>query len=312
MEQDGIKPLEDNNSQKDLLSKRRFGKYFLLLVFALSMLAFLYVIRMFVIDIIIAIMLATFFYPLFKGFLKILWHKRGVSAFFTCLFILLGLLIPLFFLSNVFIMQAIYLYHSGLPHLKHMIEKDIALFYRIKDSYIGALLETYGVDWQDAVTSGLNSIGANIAKLINVTSKTTFRLLLDLFVTLFSTFYFLKDGEIILGNIKDSIPLNDEYKNNIIKSFSMILNATVKGVLYVALLQSFLGTMTLWFFGVKAWLLLGGIMLVLAAIPFVGTGGVLVPVGILRIVNGHVGSGIAIIALSVLFISLIDNFIGRA
>jgi len=206
-------------------------------------------------------------------------------------------------------MQAVYLYHSGLPHLKSIIEKDIALFNRIKDSYIGTMLEDYGIDWQESVTNGMNLAGANIAKLINMTSKTTLRILLDLFVTLFSTFYFLKDGEIILGNIKESIPLNDEYKSNIIQNFSMILNATVKGVLYVALLQSFLGTMTLWIFGVKAWLLLGGIMLVLAAIPFIGTGFVLVPVGIIKIINGHTGSGIAIILISLVLISAIDNFI---
>jgi len=150
---------------------------------------------------------------------------------------------------------------------------------------------------------------ALIAPEISLLATAIVVILLDLFVTIFSTFYFLKDGQIILSNIKESIPLNDEYKDNIIQSFSMILNATVKGVFYVSLLQSFLGTMTLWFFGVKAWLLLGGIMLILAAIPFVGTGGVLVPVGVLRIINGHAGSGIAIILLSVLFISLIDNFI---
>ena len=300
---------DSGSKQKDMLSKERFGKYFLLAVFALSFGAFLYVIRIFIVDIILAIVLATLFFPFFKGVLKIFRNKHGVSAFLTCITILLVLLIPLIFISNIVIMQSIDLYHSAGPQLKQLVQKDVALINKIKDSPVGQLLAVFDIDWQEAINNVVNYLGLSLAKIINKTSKTTFTVILDIFVTLFSTFYFLKDGQRILSIIRSSIPLNEEYKNDIINKFSMILNATVKGVLLIALIQSFLGTIALWACGVKAWLLWGGIMFILATVPFVGTGFVLVPFGVIRIVNGDLGSGIALILISLFFISLIDNFL---
>jgi predicted PurR-regulated permease PerM len=50
-------------------------------------------------------------------------------------------------------------------------------------------------------------------------------------------------------------------------------------------------------------------MLVLAVIPFAGTGVVLIPTGLIKILSGEVWQGITIICISVFFISLIDNFL---
>jgi predicted PurR-regulated permease PerM len=84
-------------------------------------------------------------------------------------------------------------------------------------------------------------------------------------------------------------------------------NAVVKGILFIAFLQTALATLTLWLFGIKAWLLWGMVMLILSVIPFAGTGIVLIPSGIIKIMAGDVWQGIAIICISVGFISMIDN-----
>lgn len=50
-------------------------------------------------------------------------------------------------------------------------------------------------------------------------------------------------------------------------------------------------------------------MVVLSIIPLVGTWMVLYPAGLFEILSGHLWSGIAIIAITALIISSIDNFV---
>jgi predicted PurR-regulated permease PerM len=50
-------------------------------------------------------------------------------------------------------------------------------------------------------------------------------------------------------------------------------------------------------------------MLVLSVIPFVGTGTVLLPAGIIKIATGDVWQGVLIILISVFVVSLIDNLL---
>ncbi|MCB4791789.1 MAG: AI-2E family transporter [Elusimicrobia bacterium] len=300
---------DTDRRQKDMLSKERFSKYFLLGVFIISLLIFLYIIKIFILDITLAVVLATFFYPLFKNILRIFRNKHGISALLTCVIILLVFLIPLVIISNIIVIQSKEFYHLSAPQIKEIIERKVAFFARLQESAVGDLLSDYGFDWQNELNDVMKFIGTHIATVVNKTSQKAFKIIFDLFIILFATFYFLKDGQRILVRIKNSIPLNDEYKENIISKFSSVLDATVKGVFFIAILQSSLATVTLWAFGIKAWLLWGGVMLVLSTIPFVGTGFVLVPTGIIKIVNGDIGSGIAIIIISLFFISLIDNFI---
>jgi predicted PurR-regulated permease PerM len=207
-------------------------------------------------------------------------------------------------------MQAIDLYHTSFPRIFDALQKgDSGILGKIRDSEIGRWLAINNVDWQTTLNNVGKFLGVTAAKVINRTSRTTVLVFINAFIILFSIFYFLRDGERILGRVRDSIPLSEEYKDLIAERFTSISRATVKGMFLIALLQSFLGTMTLWFFGVSGWLLWGVFMLVLAVIPFAGTGVVLIPTGLIKILSGEVWQGITIICISVFFISLIDNFL---
>ena len=70
---------------------------------------------------------------------------------------------------------------------------------------------------------------ALVATLINKTSRGTIQVLVLLFTTLFTMFYFFRDGKDLLRRVRALIPLDREYKNAIAARFSSVARATVRG-----------------------------------------------------------------------------------
>lgn len=313
MSSDEIKPSSqgaDPGHQTGILDEKRFGKYFLLIVFVLSLLLFINVVKIFILEVILAAVFATLFYPVFRVLLRLFNNQRGVAAFVSCILVLVGILIPLAIISNIVVRQAIDLYTTMGPRLSDLLQKgDAGILGQLKNSAVGKWMSLHNIDWQSLISDATKNLGATVAKVINRTSRATLIVIIDLFIILFSVFYFLRDGERMLKRVKEIVPLSEEYKDLLVERFTSISRATVKGTLFIALIQSFLGTMTLMVFGIDAWMLWGVVMLVFAVIPFVGPGAVLIPTGIIQIIAGDVLSGLAIIAISIFVVSTIDNFL---
>jgi len=233
-----------------------------------------------------------------------------MSAIICCVLILLGILLPLILISDLVVVQSLNLYRTAGPQIDELVQKGSSgALGKIMNSYAGQYLTNYGItiEIKPMLLKGLKYFGSVMPGLMHSFSRTTAGIAFDLFIIVFSLFYFLKDGEYILQKARDIIPISKDNKDKIISRFKSMSNATLKGILFVAFIQSFLATMILWIFGVQAWLLWGIVMLVLSTIPFVGTSAVLIPAGIIKIVTGDIFQGIAIIILSIFFISLIDN-----
>lgn len=303
-------PVVVHKQHMGILDEKTFSKYFLLVLFILSLIAFLTVVRVFIRDVVLAAVFVTLFYPLFQALLKLLKGRRGFAAFFSCVILLLCLLIPIVIISNLVILQGIDLYHNAVPRVNDLMSRGGAdLLDRFHNTAFGQWIAATGIDLRTALSSGLQMLGANTAKIINKTSRMTIGIVVNMFIILFSMYYFFRDGGHMLKRVREVIPLSEEYKDLLVNRFISITSATIKGTLLIALLQSFMGTITLWAFGISTWLLWGVVMLVLALVPFVGTGAVLIPTGIVKIVAGDVWQGITIILLSVLVISTVDNIL---
>ena len=117
------------------------------------------------------------------------------------------------------------------------------------------------------------------------------------------------DGARLVRYLRYLSPLRDEYEELIIARFLLMARATLKGSVVVALTQGALGALILLVLGIESWLFLGFIMIVLAMIPMMGAWMVLIPMGIIQILNGRTWPGVFIIILGVGVVSMIDNVI---
>ncbi len=130
---------------------------------------------------------------------------------------------------------------------------------------------------------------------------------LQISVMLYLVFFFLRDGDRLMAQIRRAVPLAEEHKNHIAAKFMGMARATIKGSLIVAVVQGALGGITFWLLGIEAAMLWGVLMGVFSLIPAVGTGIIWIPVAIYLIATGSVVKGLILIGVGVGIISMVDN-----
>jgi predicted PurR-regulated permease PerM len=131
----------------------------------------------------------------------------------------------------------------------------------------------------------------------------------NLFAMLYLLFFLFRDENKLSERVKDAIPLRSEQLNALLLKFTIVIRATVKGDLLVALLQGALGGLMFWFLGINASLLWAVLMAFLSLLPAIGSGLVWMPVAIYLIATGAVWQGIVLIVYGAFVIGLVDNFL---
>ena len=297
-------------NNKSAINEKKFGEYFLLFAVAVVSVLFLYMIRALILPAVLAVVIAIMVYPLYRFVLKLTRNKKIVSSLICCAGVLLALLVPLAFLMNMLLKQIIELYHSAGPQVEE-------LFAKLKGGSLGHTLDSFGggffqkhgisVDLKPILSHSMERLGNLVPGILNGLSKATGDLTFYSFVILFSLFYFLIDGTMILERIKELIPISSKYKEDIIARFGSMSDAIMKGIFLMSLAHAVFVALIMLVFGFKAWLLLGIIAFILAILPVGGSGLILIPAGVIRILAGNVFQGVMILLVSGVVMALIDN-----
>src|SRR5664280_1160295 len=146
------------------------------------------------------------------------------------------------------------------------------------------------------------------AQALNI-GQSTFDFIANLFVMLYLLFFLLRDEDTLSRRIRNAIPLNAEQQRAFLLKFTVVIRATVKGDMLVALLQGALGGLIFWFLGISAPLLWAVVMAVFSLVPAIGAGLIWIPVAVYLLVTGAIWQGMVLIAFGALVIGLVDNFL---
>jgi predicted PurR-regulated permease PerM len=280
-----------------------------LLVLMVSILfVFVPMLKIFLVPLILSLTFVSLFFPLYTGLLKFFRGNRVISALACCLILVMGFVVPVYFLGYLVTHQLLMLYQSIEPAVQSFVRgESTGLFSRFDGNPVLTWLSGLDINWQNATIDTLKAAGAAIGKMVNRTSLGALEIIVGLFVTLFIMFYLFMDGERIVGQFRQLLPLRKNYQDMIITRFVLVSRATVKGTLVIASIQGALGAIILLVFGVKTWMLWGVVMIALGFIPMMGAWMVLVPAGIIQAATGNVWQGIVILSLSFGVVSTIDN-----
>jgi len=255
-----------------------------------------------------AVVIAILFAPLNRRLRRSMNEKPNLAAFATLLIILVIVIIPLTVVITSLVTEATGVYdkiQSGELNFGQYAQ-------RVFDSMPG---------WASKL--GLSSLGALKAKFsagLSETSKVvavqavhigqnTFNFFLNLFVMLYLLFFILRDGEEIYRRIKNAVPLRSEHQRALFDRFTIVIRATVKGSMVIAILQGSLGGLIFWILGIQVPLLWGALMTILSLLPAVGAAVIWVPVAIYLLATGEIWRGIVLTLFGTLVISLVDNLV---
>ena len=130
---------------------------------------------------------------------------------------------------------------------------------------------------------------------------------IDLAIVLYLAFFLLRDGERIRQLLIRALPFGDHREELLFARFALMLRATVRGTLLVAVAQGALGGIIFAVLGLRAPVLWGVIMTLLSLIPVVGAAVVWLPAAIYLLLTGEVVSGVVLMVYGVCVIGLADN-----
>ena len=289
---------------------RRFSRSYLLLLLILITVLFFNIIKIFLIPLLLAAVFCSLFFPLYEKLTRAFKGRQSLSSFTTCLIILLCMLIPFYGVAHMISKEGISAFNSLLPKIQKIIQQgDDGLLGKIKNFPIINRIDLAELDWQSSLQDVATNVGGIITTVINKTSKGTFQVVTDLFITLFTMFYFFRDGPKLVARMKYLSPLDDVYEERLVNRFVSVSRATIKGTLLIGLAQGTIGSLTLWLCGVGSPILWGVVMVVLSVIPLVGAWLVLYPAAIIQLFQGHILPAVIIVLVTVLVISNIDNLL---
>lgn len=265
-----------------------------------------------------SVLLAYISYPILKKIRKKIPNKT-VSIILSLLIIIVIILIPFSLLVSGIGQQGYYFYNSLSSTISKGVlfgvgctseDSKICSLLNQAEKFSSEQLSKFGIDKQLQIY--LPVLEEQIKKLISGIPY----MFAQIFLTLVTTYYILKDPKKILRKISDVIPIRPKTKKRLIKDFENITYSVIYAQLFIALVQGIIGTIGFYIFGVPFPLLSGILIAFFALIPFFGTSIVWMPASLYLILSGYftqdywvLGRGIGLMLYSIFIISTIDNIL---
>src|SRR3989344_5067793 len=235
--------------------------------------------------------LAFIFYPAYKR-LNSKINNKNLSSLIIVLVILILIIVPAILITNVLAKESVVLYHK-------IREKD----------FPSLLSKYFESNFQQYIGTIINNSVLYIIKLTSNFILSIPNIALSFFVTMFLTYYLLKESQNFINAAKRYLPFKESVKEEILERFSRITKAIVFGTILTAMIQGVLGGAMFVIFDIHSPVLWGFVMAIGSIIPLLGTATVWLPAAIIKFFQQDYVSSTGILLFGALIVGTVDNFI---
>lgn len=270
---------------------------------------FLFMLSEYMSSLLWALICAIIFFPLYIWLETFFKGRSNVAALATLLTVVLLVVLPLVFIGSIVVSESVSLYQSLSADEKSSFEGS-SLLGRVNQ--VTVYLEPYGISQaaaEERIREWIASLSLVVASSLVAFSQLTISFLIKTVVMLYLLFFFLRDGIKLKAIIMHYLPLGAGHEALLMNRFGATVQAVVKGTLAISVIQGIIGGILFFAVGIANPVLWGVTMAVLSLIPLLGTAVIWVPAALLLIATGSVWSGIIILLVGGLVISLVDNFL---
>lgn len=287
------------------------NRAFMLLLVVIT-LAFVWLLLPFAASVFWAAVIAVLFHPLQARLEQALPKRRNVAAALTLLATMITVLLPVAFITRSLIAEIIVVYQMVLSG-RFAAGDWIEMMYNSIPPDLQPWLYRMGLTDLEQLKTDVSRAAAQAVRIVGNQAlsigQNTFMFLLEMAVMLYLLFFFLRDGTRIAELIDKALPLTPRQKSRFIDKFGMVVRATIKGNVIVALIQGALGGLIFWALGIPSATLWGVVMAVLSLLPVVGASLVWGPVAIYFGLTGAYFEAIVLALFGAVVISLVDNIL---
>ena len=287
------------------------GNSFVVLIVAVS-LAFGWILWPYYEAILWAIVLAILFQPLHRRLRASLGRRASLAALATVATILLLVILPLTVITALLVQEATIVYER----FRAGALDPAAIFNHIADvlpGWIGDVLQRFGLTdfgvMRERLASSVAKSSQFFATRALSVGQNAFEFVIGLFIMLYLLFFLLRDGTALVARLQAASPLRSDRMRTLLRKFSTVAQATVRGNIVIALIQGVLGGVAFALLGIHAPVLWGAVMAFLSLLPAVGAAVAWLPVALYLLFAGAIWQGAGLVVFGVVVIGSVDNLL---
>ena len=291
------------------MTETRFRQVFLLLLVTAISVAFVAMIRTFLLTILLAAIFTGLSYPVYQWLLGRFRGRPALTAIATLLLLLTLVIAPLLVVLGAAANEALRVTETLGPRLQQLVDQPSQL-----DSWLRGIpaydrIAPYRAQILTKAGEVVGSLSAFLFAALSATTRATAVFIFQFFVLLYTMFFFLTDGPGLLRTVMAYLPLTEVDKERMLEKFVSVTRATLKGTILIGIAQGVLGGLAFWAVGLDGAIFWATVMTVLSIIPGVGGALVWLPAAIVLISTGEVWRGIALAAFCGLVVGSVDNLL---
>lgn len=286
--------------------------FFFLILISLTI-AFYNILKPFIGDAFLALILVILFKRPFRWLRKKFKNNTKKAAAVTTVMVVVVIVIPLMFIGLV-VANEVGDNYSKLkdqwPDIKeHLTEEEI------KDQFSGIpYVSDYinNIKWEDIEEKIDEIIGALTEFAVSLLQSTFTGLayfIIHVFIVLFLLFFMFADGDVLIKRLQYLIPLKDEDEKEMMFNIEKVTDGIVFNSFMLGIIEGTYGGVLFAVLGVPSPVFWGVIMAGLSIIPLVGTNSILVPAAIIYFLIGDYATGAIILGAGTGVVLINQNLI---
>jgi predicted PurR-regulated permease PerM len=291
------------------MNRDTIHRTFLIVLVLFISAVFLTMIKSFLMAILLAGIFSALAHPFYRRIAKWLGGRKMAASAITILIMILIVLLPLSGLLGIVTSQAIKVGQSVTPWVHKELSSPDAFaqwvgrlpFYESIAPYREMIFQKAG--------ELVGMISGFLIGSLQAATLGTVNFIFLLFVLLYTMFYFLAEGEKLLEKILYYMPLEDADERRLLRRFTSVTRATLKGTALIGITQGGLSGIAFAAVGIPSAVFWGTVMTVLSIIPGIGTALIWAPAAILLAARGSWGKAIALVLFCGLVVGSLDNLL---
>lgn len=273
-------------------------------------LAFAYLLAPYFGAVLWGVVAAIMFQPLTARLAERLNGRRNLATSIVLVGLIAVFVVPTILLGISLVQEATTLYgkiSSGQIDVgKILHDLRAALPRRVQGMVAGydiTNFETIRREFGSTITSGLQTLAGRLLMV----GQGALSFIAALGVMLYLTYFLLRDGDHYGKLVRETLPLHPETRDSLVRNFVLVVRATMRGTVVVAVVQGLLGGILFSLLGIEGALIWGVLMGFFSLLPAVGTGIIWVPMAIYLFATGQTGNGAIVVFAGVFVIGMVDN-----
>jgi predicted PurR-regulated permease PerM len=251
----------------------------------------------FISAIVLGLVIASAFYPLYTWYKRLYKGKEFLKAFSMTIFVFLILTIPVTGFVGSLYQEALGLYDRtknsvSIEKVQEIFEKDSIWIERINrvSKIINIRIDPQSI--QNAAATAGKDTGLFLTRQLSSFATNIMGFLLNFFFMLLIIYYLFKDGQTLNNYLLSLLPFPRAQQELILDKFHEMGRAIIFGNGLSGIIQGILGGVAFYFSGLGSPILWGTIIGVLAFLPLVGATIVYIPATIVLLLQDKVAISI--------------------